>query len=104
MSDHGDQLKAAQEALQRGDFAAGLACAEALLAQDPKDGDALYVAAAAARYLDRHDAARSFLERLHAEMPEYGRAWRQESTGANQLAPSVRTTAASTDGSIASGP
>ncbi|MBO9512418.1 tetratricopeptide repeat-containing sulfotransferase family protein [Erythrobacter sp. A6_0] len=77
MSDHGDQLKAAQEALQRGDFAAGLACAEALLAQDPKDGDALYVAAAAARYLDRHDAARSFLERLHAEMPEYGRAWQE---------------------------
>ena len=77
MSDHGDQLKAAQEALQRGDFAGGLARAETLLMQDPKDGDALYVAAVAARYLDRHDAARSFLERLHAEMPEYGRAWQE---------------------------
>ena len=77
MSDHGDQLKAAQEALQRGDFAGGLARAETLLAHDPKNGDALYVAAVAARYLDRHDAARSFLERLHAEMPEYGRAWQE---------------------------
>ena len=77
MSDHGDQLKEAQEALQRGDFAGGLARAETLLMQDPKDGDALYVAAVAARYLDRHDAARSFLERLHAEMPEYGRAWQE---------------------------
>ena len=77
MSDHGDQLKAAQEALQRGDFAGGLARAETLLAHDPKNGDALYVAAVAARYLDRHDAARSFLQRLHAEMPEYGRAWQE---------------------------
>ena len=77
MSDHGEEVKQAQEALQRGDFADGLARAETLLAQDPKDGDALYVAAVAARYLDRHDAARSFLERLHAEMPEYGRAWQE---------------------------
>jgi len=77
MSDHGDQLKEAQEALQRNDFAGGLARADTLLAKDPKDGDALYVAAVAARYLDRHDAARSFLERLHAEMPEYGRAWQE---------------------------
>ena len=77
MSDHGDQLKEAQEALQRGDFAGGLARAETLLMQDPKDGDALYVAAVAARYLDRNDAARSFLDRLHAEMPEYGRAWQE---------------------------
>ena len=77
MSDHGDQLKEAQEALQRGDFAGGLARAETLLAHDPKNGDALYVAAVAARYLDRNDAARSFLDRLHAEMPEYGRAWQE---------------------------
>ena len=77
MSDDGDQLKEAQEALQSGDFAGGLARAETLLAHDPKQGDALYVAAVAARYLDRHDAARSFLERLHAEMPEYGRAWQE---------------------------
>ncbi len=70
-------MKEAQEALQRNDFAGGLARADTLLAKDPKDGDALYVAAVAARYLDRHDAARSFLERLHAEMPEYGRAWQE---------------------------
>ena len=44
----------AQEALQRNDFAGGLARADTLLAKDPKDGDALYVAAVAARYRPRH--------------------------------------------------
>ncbi|MCH2487043.1 MAG: sulfotransferase [Erythrobacter sp.] len=77
MSDHDDAVEQAQAALKQGDFAGGLALAETRLSQDAKDAEALYIAAVASRYLDQYDTARSFLERLHAEMPEYGRAWQE---------------------------
>ncbi|XUU60555.1 tetratricopeptide repeat-containing sulfotransferase family protein [Erythrobacter sp. HA6-11] len=78
MASREEQLKAAQSALQSGDFAAGLAQAEAVLADDPRDGEALYMAAVASRYLERFDAASSHLATLHAVLPEYGRAWQEE--------------------------
>ncbi|MDG5747604.1 sulfotransferase [Qipengyuania sp. XHP0207] len=77
MSDRAAQLASAQRALQASDFARGLAIAETLLQQDPDDGEALYMAAVAARYLDRFDDAVHLLARLHAAMPEYGRAWQE---------------------------
>ena len=79
MSDHSESLDRGRHALQQGDFAAGLAEAEKLLARDAADADAdaLYMAAVAARYLDRHGEAAAYLARLHAEMPEYGRAWQE---------------------------
>ena len=72
-----NRLKAAQEALQGGDLAHGLSLSEELLEATPDDGEALYLAAVAARYLERTDAAQGYLERLHAAMPEYGRAWQE---------------------------
>jgi tetratricopeptide (TPR) repeat protein len=70
-------LKAAQEALQAGRFADGLAIAQALLERDPGDGEAHYMAAIACRYLGRFDAAGEHLAALIAAMPEYGRAWQE---------------------------
>ncbi|MEO0589444.1 MAG: sulfotransferase [Pseudomonadota bacterium] len=73
-----DTLKRAQEALQAGRFDTGLALADEALGDDPKDGDAHYIAAIATRYLGRFDEAARHLEALHAAMPEYGRAWQEQ--------------------------
>ncbi len=78
MASREEQLKAAQNALKSGDFAAGLTKAEAVLADDPRDGEALYMAAVASRYLKSFDTASSHLAALHAVTPEYGRAWQEE--------------------------
>ena len=75
--DRQETLAAAQQALQAGDFARGRDLAEQLTA-DADDGEALYMAAVAARYLKDHAAARSHLAALHRVMPEYGRAWQEE--------------------------
>ncbi len=72
-----EHLAAAQKALQAGDFARGLAQAEAVLADAADDPDALYMAAVAQRYLGSFDEANQTLVRLHAAMPEYGRAWQE---------------------------
>ncbi|MEN7538602.1 sulfotransferase [Aurantiacibacter flavus] len=77
MSERDEHLALAQKALQAGDFAKGLTLAEQLLASKPDDGEALYMAAVALRYLQRHDEAATMLARLHAAMPEYGRAWQE---------------------------
>jgi len=71
------QLKSAQDALQAGRFADGLALARGLLDEAPEDGEALYLAAVAARYLQDFAAAAAYLGRLHAASPEYGRAWQE---------------------------
>ena len=71
------QLKSAQDAMQAGRFAEGLALARALLDEAPEDGEALYLAAVAARYLQDFAAAGAYLDRLHAASPEYGRAWQE---------------------------
>lgn len=77
MSEHGEQLMLAQKALQAGDFAQGLALVEPVLAAEPGEGEALYMAAVALRYLNRPQEAQAMLARLHAAMPEYGRAWQE---------------------------
>ncbi|KPP93847.1 tetratricopeptide repeat-containing sulfotransferase family protein [Erythrobacter sp. HL-111] len=71
------ELKQAQAALQQGRFAEGLAMARALVQDDPGDGEALYLAAVAARYLKDYEAAEDWLSKLHRAMPEYGRAWQE---------------------------
>lgn len=73
-----EQLKAAQSALQSGEFARGLSLAEELLAEQSGDAEALYIAAVACRYLSQHDEAARYLGQLHQTMPEYGRAWQEE--------------------------
>lgn len=77
MSNRDDILAQAQKALQASDFARGLALAEQVLEQDRADGDALYMAAVASRYLEQYDEAQRHLDALHAAMPEYGRAWQE---------------------------
>ncbi|MFB0612585.1 tetratricopeptide repeat-containing sulfotransferase family protein [Aurantiacibacter poecillastricola] len=77
MSEHAERLAAAQKAMQSGDFETGLQIAEQALAAEPANGEALYMAAVANRYLKRHDEAENMLARLHAAMPEYGRAWQE---------------------------
>ncbi len=77
MSDRDTTLANAQKALQAGDFARGLGLAQEIVAQAPDDGDALYMVAVANRYLGQHAEAREALRKLHAAMPEYGRAWQE---------------------------
>ena len=77
MTTRDDRLARAQQALQAGDFAEGSALVEPLLIDDPADGEALYLAAVAARYLEHFDEADRHLAALHAAMPEYGRAWQE---------------------------
>lgn len=78
MDDRETKLKSAQKQLQAGQFEVGLALARELLAGDPADGEAHYVAAIAARYLKRFEDANDHLAQLHAAMPEYGRAWQEQ--------------------------
>ncbi len=94
MATREEQLGSAQGALQAGKFAEGLALAEAVLADAPDDGEALYMAAVACRYLQQADGAADYLQRLHSAMPEYGRAWQEEghlalARGDNQAAHSA---------------
>ncbi len=77
MSERDDQLAVAQKALQAGDFTGGLTLAKSLLAKDSDDGDALYIVAVAHRYLGQSAEAQAALAKLHAAMPEYGRAWQE---------------------------
>ncbi|WP_459787923.1 tetratricopeptide repeat-containing sulfotransferase family protein [Alteriqipengyuania sp. 357] len=75
--DRQERMDAAQKALQAGDFTRGLDHAEAVLAADETDTEARYMAAVAARYLERFEDAQTHLEALHATSPEHGRAWQE---------------------------
>lgn len=78
MSTREEQLKTAQAALKASEFGKGLTIAEELLADEPSDPEALYLAAVANRYLGNHGHAEKHLSSLHQAMPEYGRAWQEE--------------------------
>ncbi|MHA7819568.1 MAG: sulfotransferase [Erythrobacter sp.] len=78
MTSREEQLKLAQQALQAGRFEAGLEMALGILRNEEADGEALYLAAVAARYLGRYAEAAGHLRALHGAMPEYGRAWQEE--------------------------
>ncbi|MEO0690753.1 MAG: sulfotransferase [Pseudomonadota bacterium] len=78
MSTRDNILKRAQGELQAGRFDTGLALANEVLRDDPKDGEAHYIAAIACRYLKRFDKAAEHLAALHTAMPEYGRAWQEQ--------------------------
>ncbi|MDT8279680.1 MAG: sulfotransferase [Erythrobacter sp.] len=77
MSNRETQLKSAQDAIRASRFAEGLALARSLLDDAPDEGDVLYLAAVAARYLGDFPTAGDYLARLHTAMPEYGRAWQE---------------------------
>lgn len=71
-------LQQAQRAIQTGDFKTASKLAADVLAAHPAHRDALYMAAVSARYQGRHTDAISFLEKLKAAAPDYGRAWQEE--------------------------
>jgi len=78
MNSRDDTLTSARQALQSGQFELGLERADEILSEHPDDGEALYIAAVASRYLRQFSDAASYLARLHRAMPEYGRAWQEE--------------------------
>ena len=77
MATSNETLKGAQAAIQAGDFTRGARLAAEILADNPGDAEALYMAAVAARYLNHFEAAHQHLQALHTVMPEYGRAWQE---------------------------
>lgn len=72
------RLKAAQDALKAGHFSEATTVSAALLAVDPANQDALYMAAVSARYLGAFDEARHHLQALKQASPDYGRAYQEE--------------------------
>lgn len=64
--------------MQAGQFSVSAEHARALLSANPDDQDGLYIAAVAARYLNDHDTAQSYLQRLKQAAPDYGRAYQEE--------------------------
>lgn len=71
-------LQQAQKAIQAGDFQAASKITGDILATQPQNRDALYMAAVCARYQSRHDDAFGRLAELKAASPDYGRAWQEE--------------------------
>ncbi|KCZ89877.1 tetratricopeptide repeat-containing sulfotransferase family protein [Hyphomonas jannaschiana] len=71
-------LQQAQKAIQAGDFQAASKITGDILATQPQNRDALYMAAVCARYQNRHDDAFARLAELKAASPDYGRAWQEE--------------------------
>ncbi len=73
-----DGLKAAQSAMQAGDFTRALGTLEGVLAHQPDHADALYMKAACFRYLKRLDDALGALGRLGEVAPDFGRGLQEE--------------------------
>lgn len=70
-------LASARQALQDQAYDRALDLCEAFLRDDPANGDALYIAAVAARYARKFDSARSFVQSLRRALPEHGRGWQE---------------------------
>ena len=71
-------LKRAQDALRASRFRDALREVEEVIGKRGEEPDALYIAAVACRYLEDYAQADTFLQRLHAASPEYGRAWQEQ--------------------------
>jgi tetratricopeptide (TPR) repeat protein len=70
-------LEDAKKALRNRSYDSAISSCEELLAQDPENSEALYIAAVAARFAGRFDVARAFILRLREAAPEYGRGWQE---------------------------
>ena len=73
-----DALKSVKASMQAGRFDEAAARLDGILDQDPDNQDAVYMAAATARYRNRHDDAFAHLERLKRMAPDFGRAFQEE--------------------------
>lgn len=72
-----DVLADAKQALRDRAHGRAIDLCEIVLRDDPADGEALYVAAVAARYAREFDLAYHFVQRLRRALPEYGRGWQE---------------------------
>jgi tetratricopeptide (TPR) repeat protein len=70
-------LEDAKEALRNRAYDRAISSCEAILARDPANSEALYIAAVAARFASQFDLARNFVLRLREAAPEYGRGWQE---------------------------
>ena len=70
-------LAQAKQALREQDNDRAIGLCEILLDNDPACGDALYIAAVAARYAAKFDLGQDFIRRLRQTNPEYGRGWQE---------------------------
>ena len=73
-----DQLKQVRALMQRGQFAAASESLNVILSDAPDHQDAIYMAAACARYLDDDDTAFRHINRLKQLSPDFGRAFQEE--------------------------
>lgn len=64
--------------MQSGQFDEASSALDTILETDPENRDALYMAAATARYLEAYDAAFDYLDRLKRIVPDFGRAFQEE--------------------------
>ncbi|WP_300378369.1 tetratricopeptide repeat-containing sulfotransferase family protein [Henriciella sp.] len=80
-----DSLKAVKSMMQAGRFDEAAGRLDDLLTGEPENQDALYMAAATARYRERHAEAFSFLDRLKRVAPDFGRAFQEEGHLLRQL-------------------
>jgi tetratricopeptide (TPR) repeat protein len=71
-------LKQAQAAMQAGQYDEAAKLAASILAIDPQDQDALYMAAVAARYAGRFSEAQTQLDTLKNIAPDFGRALQED--------------------------
>ena len=64
--------------MQAGDFEAAQDLLAHILQEDPDHQDALYASAVCARYLKRHDGARTYLQRLKEVAPDLAGRFRKK--------------------------
>lgn len=73
-----DALKAVRASMQAGRFDDAATQLSTILDRDPDNQDAVYMAAATARYRNRHEEAFAHLDRLKRMAPDFGRAFQEE--------------------------
>ncbi|WP_424339098.1 tetratricopeptide repeat-containing sulfotransferase family protein [Henriciella sp.] len=76
--DSADTLKQGRSLMQAGKFQEAASLLGEVLAREPGHQDALYMAAASARYLNDTDSAFAYLDRLKRAAPDFGRAFQEE--------------------------
>ncbi|WP_300392693.1 tetratricopeptide repeat-containing sulfotransferase family protein [Henriciella sp.] len=73
-----DALKSIKASMQAGRFDEAATLLDDVLANDPENQDAVYMAAATARYRDRPEEAFKHLDTLKRMAPDFGRAFQEE--------------------------
>ena len=78
-ADRGDPAAAdIQKKIASGDFDGALRDIDKLLAKDPEDPEALYMAAVCYRYTEQYDKAQSCLDCVKARYPDRGRVYQEQ--------------------------